>query len=80
MTGEPIEDGQDMVEVARAHDGIEAKIWVRFLQDYGLTATTKRMGGLLRAILYLGQVPVSVRVSRRDASEAREHLKKARLI
>ena len=73
-------DEYDGIEVARAHGAMEAKIWRRQLEEQGIHVTTLRKGGWLRWLLYLGQVPVSVRVPDRDADRARAYLKKYRFI
>ncbi len=76
----PDELDSDLVEIGRAYDSLEAQIWVRHLEEEGLHATMWRIGGPIRWLLYLGRVPVSVRVARRDSERARESLKKSRFI
>ena len=76
----PAEEEAELVEVARAHDRLEAVIWARHLEDNGMEVTLKRAGGLLHAVIYLGRIPVSVRVARKDQQRAQEYLKKFRFI
>jgi hypothetical protein len=75
----PESDG-DLVEVARAHDRFESTIWTRHLEDQGIDVKTETKGGWLRALLYLGRVPVAVYVPRKDHERAYEYLKKYRFI
>ncbi len=77
---EGVTEHSEPVEVARAYDPLEATVWKRQLEQQGIEVTTKRVGGILRAILYLGRVPVSVRVPPEDAVRALEYLKKHRFI
>lgn len=76
----PVAFDDEPVEVARAHDSLEAYVWVRQLEDQGLSVTTKRIGGVIRWVLYLGRVPVSIRVPRKDQERAREFLHKTGFI
>ena len=69
-----------MVEVARAHDRLESTIWARHLEEMGIEVKTETKGGIIRAILYLGRVPVSVYVPRKDYETAHGFLKKFRFI
>ncbi len=70
----------DLIEVARAHDRLESMIWTRNLEEMGIEVKTQTRGGLLRAILYLGRVPVAVYVQRKDHERAYTYLKKFRFI
>ena len=70
----------DLVEVARAHDRFESTIWKRNLEEMGIEVQTETKGGWLRALLYLGRVPVAVYVPRKDYERAHEYLKKFRFI
>jgi len=70
----------DLVEVARAHDRLESTIWTRNLEEMGIEVQTETKGGWLRALLYLGRVPVAVYVQRKDYERAHEYLKKFRFI
>ncbi|HXH23586.1 MAG TPA: DUF2007 domain-containing protein [Dehalococcoidia bacterium] len=76
----PEGDPEEMVEVARAHDRLESTIWTRHLEDMGIQVRTETKGGIIRAILYLGRVPVAVYVPRKDYDRAHEFLKKFRFI
>jgi hypothetical protein len=69
-----------MVELARAHDRFEAAIWIRHLEDMGIPVKTKTIGGILRAVLYLGRLPVAVFVPRDDRDRAHDFLKQYRFI
>ena len=73
-------DESEQVEVGVAYDGLEAFVWVRQLEGLGIQAETRRRGGWLKAILYLGRRPVAVRVAKKDLARAREHLRKFRFI
>lgn len=76
-----VEEGpDDLIEVARAHDRLESTIWTRHLEDLGIDVKTETKGGWIRALLYLGRVPVAVYVPRKDHSRAYEYLKKFRFI
>jgi hypothetical protein len=79
-TSPSVEDETAPVEIARALDRLEATIWVRFLEERGFTVTTEKKGGWLRALLYLGRVPVAVLVPGKEAVEAKGLLKKSRFI
>jgi hypothetical protein len=73
-------DPAEMVEVARAHDRLEATVWSRNLEEMGIPVSTETKGNWLRALLYLGRVPVAVKVPRRDRERALDYLKKYRFI
>jgi hypothetical protein len=73
-------DAGDLVEVARAHDRLEAIVWSRNLEQLGIPVSTETKGNWLTALLYLGRVPVAVRVPRRDRERALDYLKKYRFI
>jgi hypothetical protein len=76
----PAEGENDLVEVARAHDRLESTIWARNLEEQGIEVRTESKGTWLRALLYLGRVPVAVYVPRKDYARAREYLEKYRFI
>jgi hypothetical protein len=78
--GNENDDPLEMVEVARAHDRLESTIWTRNLEDQGIEVKTETKGGWLRALLYLGRVPVAVYVPRKDYEKAHGYLKKFRFI
>jgi hypothetical protein len=71
---------QATVEVGLAHDRLEAALWVRQLEDIGIDATLEKRGGWIRGLLFLGQIPVSVRVPAAEAARAVDYLKKHRFI
>jgi hypothetical protein len=68
------------VEVARAHDPLEATVWTRNLEDMGIEVQTQRKGGWIRSLLWLGQVPVAVLVRSKDHERALDYLKRFRFI
>lgn len=70
----------ELIELARAHDRLESTIWTRHLEEQGIRVETQTKGGWLRALLYLGRVPVAVYVPRSDYERAHEYLKKYRFI
>jgi len=74
------ESPDDLIEVARAHDRLESTIWTRHLEDLGMDVKTETKGGWIRALLYLGRVPVAVYVPRKDHERALAYLKKFRFI
>lgn len=77
----PAEQPEDnLVEVARAHDRLEAIVWQKMLENQGYTAKMERRGGIIHAILYLGRIPQAVLVPEKDADAAREYLKKSGFI
>jgi hypothetical protein len=76
----PGADPEEMVEVARAHDRLESTIWTRHLEEMGIEVKTETKGGIIRAILYLGRVPVAVYVPRKHYETAHGFLKKFRFI
>ena len=59
---------------------MEAYVWRRQLEGQGISVATRRHGGWLRWLLYLGQVPVSIHVAGDDALRARTYLEKHRFI
>jgi hypothetical protein len=63
------------VEIARAHDRLEAIVWQKVLENQGYEVRTERRGGIIHAILYLGRVPQAVLVPEKDAEQARKYLK-----
>jgi hypothetical protein len=73
-------EGGTMVEVARAHDRLEAHVWARNLEDQGIEVVTESKGNWIRALLYLGQVPVAVKVPAADRDRALDYLKRFRFI
>ena len=73
-------DGSALVEVARAHDRLEATVWARNLEDLGIEVTTENKGNLLLTLLYLGRTPIAVKVPARDHARALEYLKRYRFI
>jgi hypothetical protein len=73
-------DENAFVEVARAHDSLEATVWTRNLEDLGIDVRTERKGGWVRALLWLGRVPVAVMVPGKDRDRALDYLKRFRFI
>ena len=81
MVAEPFRsDGQEMIEVGRAHDRFEASIWIRQLEEQGIDVVAEKKGSWLRALLYLGRVPYAVSVQPKDHDHALAYLKKYRFL
>jgi hypothetical protein len=74
------EEEEEHVEIARAHDRLEAIVWQKLLENKGYSVKMERRGGLIHAILYLGRIPQAIMVPEKDAVEARQFLKDSRLI
>lgn len=70
----------ELVEVARAHDRLEAIVWQKMLENQGYSVKMERRGGIVHAILYLGRIPQAVLVPAKDAEAARAYLKKSGFI
>jgi hypothetical protein len=72
--------GEDLVEVARAQDRLEAGIWRGQLEDQGIPVTVTRKGGWIRALLFLGRFTYAVSVPRESQTDAFSYLKSHRFI
>jgi len=77
---EGVPDPTRPVEVALARDKLEATVWAGQLERAGMPVSFQRRGGLLRAILFLGRVPIAVQVAPQDHARALELLRTLRFI